>query len=359
MSFSPPPGGPPYPPQQPPWPPQQQWSPGPPPKKRGNGWKWTLGGLALIAVIGVTVAVTISVTRDDTGNGPNPSGNTFGLASADDKGPANIITEDPTCAAWRPVADGFADATKMGWNKRDPAISAEEWTIDQRAIYEEVGHAARSAAEQTVPLAKLTPHRVMRELYEQFIAYARAYSDLIPSYTPRDNHVSGAVITISGALTYVCSAVEWKSAQARAPFIPPPPAPSQFAPLTDPNEPQRFMDEPDPTCAAWDRLLNAFDANTKAWQALESSIPASDWTPNQRAVIDAVIPVMERFARDIEETGRTTANPVIQDFATFAAQYRRAYAQALPTYTPADSFLATASLRVTSTLYEACQAVVD
>ena len=41
----------------------------------------------------------------------------------------------------------------------------------------------RNAADQTVPLAKLTPHRVMRELYEQFIAYARAYSDAIPTYT--------------------------------------------------------------------------------------------------------------------------------------------------------------------------------
>ena len=39
-------------------------------------------------------------------------------------------------------------------------------------------------------LAKLTPHRVMRELYEQFIAYARAYSDAVPTYTKPDNHWS-------------------------------------------------------------------------------------------------------------------------------------------------------------------------
>ncbi len=41
----------------------------------------------------------------------------------------------------------------------------------------------RNAADQTVALAKLTPHRVMRELYQQFIAYARAYSDAIATYT--------------------------------------------------------------------------------------------------------------------------------------------------------------------------------
>ena len=41
----------------------------------------------------------------------------------------------------------------------------------------------RNAADQTVNLVKMTPHRVMRELYEQFIAYARAFADAVPTYT--------------------------------------------------------------------------------------------------------------------------------------------------------------------------------
>ena len=94
---SPPPGNP-YPPQGYPGP-QQPWAGGPPPKKRGNGWKWGLGALALLVVIGVTAAVTISVTGRWRG-GSTPAGETFGLASADDKGPVNVITEDPSCAAW-------------------------------------------------------------------------------------------------------------------------------------------------------------------------------------------------------------------------------------------------------------------
>ena len=102
--FQPPVGGPgPYPgpgPQQPPWPQQpQQWSAGPPPQKRGNGWKWALGAVALLAVIGVTAAITMSVTGDDGGNGAPtspPSGNNSEIASANDTGPATIITEDPT-----------------------------------------------------------------------------------------------------------------------------------------------------------------------------------------------------------------------------------------------------------------------
>ena len=182
----PPPGNP-YPPQgysgpQHPWPQQQPWGAGPPPKKRGNGWKWGLAALALLVVVGVTAAVTISVTKDRGDGDRAPTADTFGLASADDKGPANIITEDPSCAAWAPINQTFVDVQRKGWDERDPSIPATEWTPEQRAHYEEVGRAARNAADQTVQLAKLTPHRVMRELYEQFIAYTRAYSDAIPNY---------------------------------------------------------------------------------------------------------------------------------------------------------------------------------
>jgi hypothetical protein len=197
----------------------------------------------------------------------------------------------------------------------------------------------------------------MRELFEQFIAYARAYSDAIPTYTPRDNHLSGAAITLSGALTWICTAIEYRSAQARSPLLSEPAPPSTFAPLSDPDDSTRFLIDTDDTCPEWSILLERFKADTGAWVALDANIPASDWTPDQRAVIDAITPVMTRFAEAIESTGRRSPNPVIQDFAVLAGQYRRAYVAALPSYTAADSYLATASLRLTSTLYEACQAL--
>ena len=65
-----------------------------------------------------------------------------------------------------------------------------------RAQYEAVGQAMRSAADQMVPLVKLTPHRVMRELYEQFIAYSRAYAERIPTYTPQDDNLALASVTV-------------------------------------------------------------------------------------------------------------------------------------------------------------------
>ncbi|KUI05150.1 hypothetical protein AU189_01695 [Mycolicibacterium acapulense] len=370
MSFPPPPGGPPPgnpgppqgysgpygpPPQQPPW--QQQWPAGPPPKKRGDVWKWLLGGVALLAVIGVTVAVTISVTSGGGGgDDPTPSGETFGLASADDTGPVNIITEDPSCAAWGPINQTFVDVQKTGWSDRDAGIPASGWSPEQRATYDRVAEAARKAADQTVTLARLTNHRVMRELYEQFIAYARAYSDAIPAYTPSDNHLAGVMITTSTVLVYICSAISNGSAEARAPLIEVPPPPRRVAQVSDPSKPQIFMPDADDTCGEWVRLLNEFNADTTAWQAVDTNTPVSEWPPEHRAAAESVVSVMNKFADDVYKLGEKSSNPVLQDFAVVAAQYRRAFAQALPTYTPSDVYLDSASYRSTSIIYEACKA---
>ncbi|MGV0791365.1 hypothetical protein [Mycolicibacterium sp. XJ1819] len=362
MSFQPP-GGSPYPPPPPnnpqqPWSPQPQWNPVLPPKKRGNGWKWALGAVALVAVIGVTAAVTVSVTKnDDTdGDGSNPPGETYGLASADDKGPANIITEDPTCAAWRPINQTLAEVQRKGWDRRDPAIPAEDWTREQRSHYEEVGLAMRETATRVGELVKITPHRVLRELYQQFIAFARAYSDAIPVYSPIDNHLAGVVVSTSSTLAFVCASIEWGSAQARAPLVKAPPPPSELRAPSNPSDPSRFLLGRDPSCPELFRLLRQFDTDTMAWQGVDANIPASNWTQDQKEVAERVAPVMSQLATNLEHLGLASANQTLQDFAIFSAQYRRAYVQALPTYRPSDSFLARTAARTTSVIYEACKA---
>ena len=364
----PPPGGPPppgnpYPPQgypgpQQPWS-QQQWAGGPPPKKRGSGWKWGLGALALLVVIGVTAAVTISFTgdgADGADGGPSPTGETFGLASANDRGPANIITEDPSCAAWGPINQTFVDVQKKGWGERDPNIGESDWTPQQRQQYADVREAARNVADESVQLAKLTPHRVMRELFEQYIAYSRAYSDAIPTYKPSDDHLAGVMNSTGSVITYACAAITYKSALSRGSLVAAPAAPSEFAALTNPSEPSRFMTSEDSTCSDWYELLKQYADDLRPWEAIDSAIPASDWTPEQRQIIDSTIPLMNDYADRIEEIGRRSTNPVVQDFAVFSSQYRRAYVAALPTYSKADGWLDSTAHRTMSLIYEACKA---
>ena len=187
--------------------------------------KWALGATALLAVIATTAVVAIALSGRGNGNGNGDgSGPTVNagagfnskFASANDTGPITIITEDPSCAAWTPIANTLADASKRnGWDQRDPSIPANVWSPEQRTQYQEVGNAMRAAADQTEPLAKLTTHRAMRQLYEQFIAYGRAYADAIPSYTPKDDLLARTASTATAALNNICSAITFGSAAAR------------------------------------------------------------------------------------------------------------------------------------------------
>lgn len=371
MSYPPPPGGPPPsspgppqgfsgpygpPPQQPPW--QQQWPAGPPPKKRGNAWKWLLGGVALLAVIGVTVAVTISVTSDSgNDNDPTPSGETFGLASADDKGPANIITEDPSCAAWGPINKQLAGAQRNGWESIDRSLRASDWSTDQRAKYVAVGQAMLDVADQTERLARMTPHRTMRQLYEQVIAYARAYNEAIPSYEPADNYLATVVADAASAIANICATISYGSAQAWEPSVSDVDPPSHLSPLQSPRNSTPFLVSSDGTCNQWEPLLRSFKSDTGSWSTIDASKPATQWTPQQRSSADALAPVIENFATDVEELGRRSSNGTLQDFAVLAAQYRRAFVHALPSYTPADSYLSAVAVDLTNMIFDACKAV--
>jgi hypothetical protein len=102
------------------WGPQQPW--GPPPRRGGKG-KWIFGGIALLAVIAVTVVITVLVVGKDSGSSPNPTGmngNSSDIASANDKGPVAIITDDPTCDAWGRVAREYsAQSDAVKWGDRD------------------------------------------------------------------------------------------------------------------------------------------------------------------------------------------------------------------------------------------------
>src|SRR3954470_18557537 len=123
------------------WGPQQPWGspPGPPP--HGGKGKRILGGIAVLAVIAVTVVITVLVVGKDSGNSPTPTpanGTGSDIASANDKGPATIITEDPTCEPTRPILDTRASQEHNGWDTRDPSIPTSAWTPALRAQYQAV-----------------------------------------------------------------------------------------------------------------------------------------------------------------------------------------------------------------------------
>lgn len=324
-------------------PPQQQW-PAPVPPKKGGAGKWILGAVALVAVIAVTAVVAVSCSKGDGnsgGGGGTAAPNKSGIASANDTGPVGIITEDPSCAPWVPVATTLSNAQSNGWDKRDPSIPATAWTPEQQSQYQAVGQALRSAADQMVPLAKLTTHRVMRELYEQYIAYARAYADSLSGYTANDGALIDVGSSIGAVLNGICGAISYGAAAARSPLVSAAPAPTQVARLGDPANPERFMPTADSQCADWKAAITEISSNPAfaQWSSADASAPASSWTDQTRAAYQAVIPIIDSFSDTYQKLGAQSTNPFISDLGVLAAQYGRAFVAAVPTYSKSDLYI--------------------
>lgn len=340
--------------------PQQQWAGGPPPNKGGKG-KWILGGLVLVAVIAVSIAGTVIVLRSDSNGGDGPAQTSqhgdAEIASANDVGPVAIVTDDPTCDGWRKINNTLAEHENAGdWRNRDKLTPASEWTPEQRATYETIGKALSGAANDTVNLIGVTPHRVMRELYEQFVAYAREYATSVPSYTPEDNTITETAHTIMSTLISICSAIDYRPARAVAPMVPEADAPIRVATVGSTGDPQRFLIQSNAVCSEWKDEAAKFNDQIVNWQAISADTPATKWTPEEREVNDSVAPIMTNYAHKVEELGRRSGDPTMEDFAVLSAQYRRGYVKALPTYTAPDNDLVDVANFAAAIVSSACEA---
>jgi len=322
-----------------------------------------LGGLAVLLVAVVSVLATLFVTKGSSGSAPpsprsrtaNPPLKAY-VASADDRGPISIIAEDPTCAAWGPINDTLTKQLANGWSTRNPSVPSASWTSQQRAQYQQAAKAMQSAADQTVPLISETPHRVMRELYAQTIAYLRAYAATTNDYIPSDDHLASVSTASSNALVWICSAISSGSAASRTQLVPETSAPMEVAPVGNPTEPSRFMTEASPVCRDWELNASAFDAASADWLATNPNIPVSQWPPEQQAVYAAIAGPMSANADQLQDMGNHSNNAVFADFADLAALYSRAYVQSFATYVPADAYLANASAQLVAVNNQACLA---
>jgi hypothetical protein len=343
--------------QQPPGYPQAPWLQGGPPQK-GNNLKWLLVAIAVLLVIGVTIGATLLFSR---GNGdapttPSASAAPGDIASAGDTAPVSIITDEPTCKAYTPINDGLAVVEANGWSMQRSTLGAvSEWTPDQRTQIEAVAVAMRNAADQTIALVKQTPNRVVRELYQQFIAYGRAYADSVSSYTPKDNFLADANVNFGNALLGICNAITFKSV-SRSIAVAPAAAPTDVAKPANVTDPQVFISAQNPSCTAWVDQERQFISATSDWSRLDTNVAAADWTPAQRTVQLDVLPVLSEMANNMEETGRRSGDPAFEDFSVLAAQYFRGYVSAGDEYSAADSWLSYIGLRINNAISGACQA---
>lgn len=326
--------------------------------------KRALGAVTAVAVLAIVLAAVFYFGHSDSAanslaarSGPKTAQEVARVASAHDTGPATIITDDPSCAAWMPINSSLANDGRGIWNERDRSVPASAWNDLQRMQFAAAAQSLRNAAAQTVGLVKLTPHRVMRELYEQFIAYARAYSAKIPKYTPPDNYLVGTANSAASALGAICAAIVDGAAGARGPLVPPPGAPAQVAPMGDFTNPKPLLTTANPVCTRWTSTQDQFGQQTAAWRDMNPGIPALLWNEEQKDIYYAAAQVMNAYAGTLEELGRSSGNPTWQDFADLSAQYRRAFVQGIPTYTPTDNHLANAANYLSTIVQGACATI--
>lgn len=352
-----------------PWPPAGQTPPGPswgnsappespptPPNKGGTG-KWILGAGALVAVIALTIVGTILLTQPESNSGAPNSSRSNGpseFASANDTGAATLVTEDPTCAAWNRLATRISDQQKrLDWGSRDKSILPSAWSPDLRDKYQSVSSLQKELIADTVALAKKTPHRTMRELYQQYGVFAEKLSAAVTGSDDSAVQLAQVVDSFTSSLNNICGAISFDLPAAQAPFMPKVDGPSRAATPDESSQP--FLQEKNSICTTWSDLFQKNQADTKDWAAIDSAIPATEWTPEQKAVNEDAAVVMKAFADDIETAGRDSDNPVLEDFAVLAAQYRRAYAHAIPTYTPNDNWLGNAAMNLVRAVNSTCQ----
>jgi hypothetical protein len=316
--------------------------------------------VALIVVIAVTATVITTVLLTRAGSPSNPttaSSPADGIATENAESPVQLIIKEPTCDAWAPIPVNVSAAQNGGWVQRDPAVPVGDWSPELQNQYQTVARALRTAADATVPLAQQTPHRVIRELYDQYIAYARAYSDALSTYSADDNELILAVNSAAQAITSICTAITNRSAETRSVLVKPVPAPNPLPPTTSPRTPPRMLIERNPICPDWLDSSAQFERDIAPMLAIDFELAAAQWSQEQRATMGAAGLTLTAFADEKARLGLSSANPVVEDLANMSAVYMRAYAGALPTYIAADTELYNVAVNVSGVVSHGCRAI--
>ena len=348
-------------------PPTPGWGP-PSPRRRTRRW-WALSGVALVLAL-VAAGVAVTLLRRDSDGGPiaatSPTTTTTTMppaASAGDVGPVGLITEEPTCVRWLAISPKWPVDPPISIGGVSPVtVPRNAWTPQQQSAMQTMANSIRAEAGQTAVLANTTPHRVMRELYEQFVAYGRAFADAVAgNYVREDADLLYSKNHLLDTLTSVCVAIRAGAPAARSALVTAAPAaPSRVASPQDPADPQRFVTASDlPACVGLKSLTQNYASNptVTAWIDSDKTIPAGKWDPKQKTLNDAVAPIMSTLADDVERTTGQGNNPVMADFGTLLAQYERVFVKALPVYGPSDFHLEAVANDTLYMMAQACQTV--
>lgn len=332
-----------------------------PPTPSPKPWlKWVLIATVVIVIVAVT-AVVITVVKSEgssTGDSETVSAAPSDVASAGDKEPVSIVIEDASCDAQIPIFKNFYEGIKAsGYDDMDRTVPASLWSPEERRSASEAKRVTAATIAQMGPLVKLTTHRVMRELYEQTMAYWQAWIDKVPTYVGSDDAYWAAGNSGERAIIKMCEALRYKPAQARSFLADPPIPPKSFSEVTSAT-PQPFLAGGADQCGEYTATMAGYydDPVIDQWLKIDYKIVASGWDSNQRQLTEKAGDILIKLAHKLSNLGSDSGNPVMADFTAMGAQYLTAYAHALPSYTPNDNYLLNAGLALVRLVNFGCKA---
>ncbi|CRZ14402.1 hypothetical protein [Mycolicibacterium neworleansense] len=112
--------------------------------------------------------------------------------------------------------------------------------------------------------------------------------------------------------------------------------------------------KPDPVCAQWQRASSGFDGKQQAWAKTDHRVPAARWSPKQRSVTLAVIPVMRQEAAELRRLADKSMDPLLTGMLRAQSRYIDNYAAKLPKFEPPDHASWTAATAIDGAVKAVC-----
>ncbi|WP_135454636.1 hypothetical protein [Mycobacterium sp. DL99] len=112
--------------------------------------------------------------------------------------------------------------------------------------------------------------------------------------------------------------------------------------------------KPDPVCAQWQRVSAGYDGKQQAWVKTDHRVPASRWSPKQRSVTLAVVPVMRQEAAELRAFADKATDPLLAGLLRAQSRYVDNYAAKLPKFEPAQHANWTAATAMDAAVKAVC-----
>ncbi|MBE5477856.1 hypothetical protein E3G68_005189 [Mycobacteroides abscessus] len=113
----------------------------------------------------------------------------------------------------------------------------------------------------------------------------------------------------------------------------------------------------DPVCAQWAPMNDGYLAKLSPWLKTDPAVPADQWSPEQRQITSAVIPVMNAEAKDLAGLADKASDPMLKSMLQAQSEYISTFASRLPNYSPADQRLWQAANDFGNAVNSRCYAV--